>query len=313
MRLAFLGMLSYLSLQHAVFAAKSPVPAGGGAVDFAPLVELCEKSSKPSKEIRAKLAKEFLPSSAYRVSVIKEISAGKYAKCASALAEYYQALKQSPKDVGDENGKRSFITIGVAANMPEALDALEAEMARDANTEWLDVLRFEAPALYSKGVRKFVAIMAKAIRENQNVPQTTQESYGASMTDTQARAPVIPTAPLVVERYLKDIQSSKRKLDASEFADLNAIFAGSTASFRQVFLVPLKDVLSKQSSDWIASFRKEPVWSQIRLFPLMNAIGGPEVARELMWLSSNHNDFRVRALADKSLDDLGEGSVGARK
>lgn len=286
-------------------AATAPVKAGA-KTPFDEVNQLCQADSRSLKDIRTNLSKTTIPSSASRMALVNGLQKNQLPRCREALVDFFKMLKDKPAEVVAENGKRSFVTVGVAAGIEEAFAALEAEMERDSDEDWLEILRAEAPSSYTRGMKKFISIVASQIRYAQSMPKNAPEAYGAATTDSKERTPVRPTSPLIVERYLTEINASKRNLTLDELSELNAIFAGSTQSYRQVFLSPLRNVLSRQSVDWIASFRKEPVWSQVRLFPLMSSLGGPEVARELMWLSTQHKDFRVRAMANKALDDLAE-------
>jgi hypothetical protein len=85
---------------------------------------------------------------------------------------------------------------------------------------------------------------------------------------------------------------------------LNSVFILAEPGYRDVFLPLYGSALKPHTKSWLASFRKESASRQFRLFPVLEAVAGPEVVSELMKISREHVDERMRAMAERSLNRI---------
>lgn len=283
------------------------LPLSGRAADQkvgASLETVCGKSSSLSAEkARERMQKELMGDSTRNAALVEALRKGEAPRCKTALEDLTKQMLEKKEETEAMQGRMTFVSLALAAGIPDATRVVEQEMERGEPEAWLDLLRRNSVNTYNAVLTKWVASLAQKIRETQQTSQTSPALYGSSTSQENARPLVQLSSPILVHRYLVEAETNKRKLSTEELSNLNAIFAGATPAYRGTFSSPLKTVLSRQSAEWIQTFRKEPVWVQIRLFSLMSDMRGPEVTRELMWLSTNHKDMRVRALANSALDD----------
>lgn len=299
MRVTLFLVCASLACLNVAAAQNTALPKKGD------VVQKCQ-GKRDFKDVREMMAKEILPNSAYRVELLGLLKSKKAEQCGLALQNYIELFQKDFASASLESGKRGFLTLALAAQFPGAVDAVLREAAVSSPEDWLAVLEREAPVQYEESLSRFVSKMAHDVRSLQNLGQTSPQAYGSASSDATSREPAKVVSPLVLERYFSAIKKSKRKLSQAELSHLNAIYAGADASYRQIFSAPMKDLAKSQTSEWIAAFRTEQVWAQVRLFPLMTEVGGPEVMRELMWLSQNHKDVRVKSLANRAIDELTE-------
>ena len=297
------GAIAACTLPFALSAWATAVPAPQM------IQELCAKGSLTHQGLREKLLKEVLIHDSLRGALAKEVEKPGN-PCRAAVVDYLEKLQTNAKAEERYEGRFAFVALGVVARLPEAVKVIEKEIVDGSGNEWLSALAaLDGPA-YLRTLRTFVGSAAADIRKAQNFQTTAGQPYsGAALESHQTserntvRDAVRVVSPLVIDRYLRALLAGKIPPTNDDFASTNALFAGSNASYRQIFEEPLKKIIVRHTQAWIASFRSEATWVQFRLFPLMAAVGGPEMVRELMWLSSHHSDSRVRMLASRTLDD----------
>jgi hypothetical protein len=104
----------------------------------------------------------------------------------------------------------------------------------------------------------------------------------------------------------KDQSGEKRRKfpDESVWSSLNILYSTMGIQDKTNATSLLVNFVKAHDSDWIASFRKEPVWVQFRLLSIAKSVGGSEIVRELMWLSENSIDDQIKTLASSVLDEI---------
>jgi hypothetical protein len=132
--------------------------------------------------------------------------------------------------------------------------------------------------------------------------RTDVQLYGrTSIEGVVPSVEVKGASPLLLNLYLQNAQG--KKLGEDEFAALNMHFVAVNAGARRLFLESYAPLVRNQTSQWLASFRAEKVWTQFQLLDLMGEVGGSEMVRELLWLSQNHADAIVKNRASRVLDE----------
>lgn len=227
--------------------------------------------------------------------------------CGLAVKEILSRYLAKPA-LGAEKGspKAPFVILGLHAGLPEATRILEIEVLHGDADDWLDTLGRIDKQASLRAMKMWVAQAAQAIRQLENISSQSYEAYGEGLIEGQGfgRESVRLVSPLLVEKFLREVRDAHVPLSPAEISDLNVVFAGTNPTYRQIFVHSFAAIVQSHIGAWIPAFRKEPVWVQFRLFPLMANLRGPEVVRELMWLSSHHADSRVRSLAGRTLDEV---------
>lgn len=283
-------------------AATSAPSAADKASAEAEVKRLCA-SQTGAMELRRKLVDEVMPGFHKRVALVNHLRAGGGDACQTAVVSY---LKDLADGKPHEKGHVSLLVLGVSADLSGISAALENEIVGNRGAGFLDSLHTTDKEVYARTLRTWLSSAAAKVRAEQSLALLPQDLYGhATLTDADAkRSAVRPTAPLVFERFLKLMNEEKHDVSAEEFQSVNVLFASATPSYREVFLPMLTSAAQAHQRKWLDAFRLEPPWVQTRLVPILERVGGPEMVRELMWLSTYHKDLRVRALASSALDNV---------
>jgi hypothetical protein len=267
---------------------------------------ICAKNDVSLVDLRSKMVSEIVPFSDRRSELVKLLQKGEGGRCRESLQQFVSSAASGKEKEIDSKGRLTLILLAVSGSLTDSSSVLAHEVASGRGNELLDTLRSVDEPAYERTLREWMASTARELRDAQAMRPTGDAAYGRATVSADAaeREGARILNPLMMERRLSLAIERKSVLSMEELADMNAIFAGSAAAYRDVFAPLYGSVLKTNVSTWIASFRKESAWVQTRLFPLMTRVGGPEVVRELMWLADNHADLRIRALAERSLDEI---------
>jgi hypothetical protein len=267
---------------------------------------ICVKSDLSLVDMRAKMVADIVPFSDRRLDLIQMLQKGEGGRCRESLQRFISDVAAGKESDLELKGRLTLILLAVSGSLTDSAKVLSLEVSSGRGSELLDTLRKVDEAAYERTLREWMSSTAAEIREAQATHPTGDAAYGRVTVPAEGaeRVGARILNPLMIERRLTLASEHKSTLSGQELSDMNAIFAGSTAAYREAFAPLYRSVLTTNVSAWIASFRKESVWVQSRLFPLMTLVGGPEVVRELMWLADNHADLRIRGLAERSLDEI---------
>ena len=227
--------------------------------------------------------------------------------CLEFLKERLAAAQKSLQDKSFDLSKQSyrpFVLLAVAAGLPEGKTVLADLSTHDESGDWLMALSSFAPEAYSAALEASVDRIANQVRSELGLSLVPSNMYGKVKENVFTEKSVRFQNPLLVHSYLSDLIDDKKKPGPEVWARLNLLYATMGRIDKTTSTQLFKDMIRKHDSDWIMSFRKEPVWVQFRLLPLAAGAGGPEIVRELLWLSENALDEQVRLLASSSLDGI---------
>lgn len=253
------------------------------------------------------LSHVYLKDQETRISLIQNIRQHQLPGCSQAfedyLGQFLEYKNQDKKSLGFEN----YLMIALSAEIPIAKRLIENQINRGKLLEWLDVFQQSDKEAYFRTLSQWVSRVAELLRQLDNSPLQDLSKYGHSQKeglDLKTPEAIAIWNPILIDRYLHEIQSEERHLTQEQFSALNVIFAASNQSYRDIFLIPMTKTVDLSIENWVKSFREEPVWIQFRLLALMGRVGGGMVKRELIWLSKNHENFKIRSLAQSTLNKV---------
>lgn len=186
---------------------------------------------------------------------------------------------------------------------------LDAEVARGSGEAYLETMRRTAFRDYLRVMRKWVTHTAQAIRNEGHLPSPADADYGYMDTRIilDEASPVKLVSPLLLTRYLEDLDEQRLPVDLSLASDLHILFALSQGGYRDVLKDPLVALMKMHLRPFLTAFRRETPQVQVRLVSLFETLENPDIVRELMWLSQYHKDTTLRSVSSRILDTKLEG------
>ncbi|MBM3382941.1 MAG: hypothetical protein FJY29_10930 [Betaproteobacteria bacterium] len=294
--------LVLLSCVVATDLLNSLIGNGVAAAELSALAKICSTTSAVGKErFQDVLAQASMASSQER-NLLLETLRDKNNGCRKELEIRLQELKDKPSNFKNNTGRHAALNLGLMLDLPVALQLVEAEAATSGAPEWLSMLSQWDERSYSTLLRSWVLSSAEKLRGRMGLPKATSELYGKSQIEErvqQGEKSVL--TPLVLELYLKDVLT-KPSVTVDEFAALNIHYAAGNAGSRRLFGENYIVLLKRNAAQWIPVFREERPWTQFQMIDLMGRVGGSEMIRELLWISQNHADTRMKSRASQALD-----------
>ncbi|NBO38036.1 hypothetical protein EBU99_05585 [bacterium] len=295
--LAFAGLsfFTLLTLSPAVNAA----PRAGAQ---AALLDRCSGSRSIGMEaLQALLAETSVSELQVRQSLLtlmRDPSNG----CRKTLEGWLQDIKSKPSSMQNNTGRLAAMTLGLLLDLPVAVEFVEAEAASSGGLEWLATLEHWDRNAYSALLRKWIVKTAEQSRSARALQQPIGQIYGRVVIEEgRGHSESKSLAPMILNLYLKNI--ARTKPSAEEFFALNIHFAAANAGARQIFQESYVELLRANAVAWMTTFRSENAWTQFQLIDLMGRVGGSEMVKELLWLSQNHMDTRIKSRASQVLDE----------
>lgn len=222
--------------------------------------------------------------------------------CRKAIELRLLEIKEKPANFKNNTGRHAALTLGLLLNLPVALQIVESEAAISGAPEWLAMLQQWDEKAYSELLRKWVLEAGEKLRFDLGLQSAGKQNYGKTLIEERSHnGKKNQQAPFVLELYLKS--ALHRAPSVNEFAAINIHYAAADAASRRLFHDNFVAILRKNSVSWVNSFRDERAWTQFQMIELMASIGGSEMVRELLWLSQNHIDERMKSRASQALDD----------
>jgi hypothetical protein len=260
-------------------------------------------SARPTAdELQAMLAENSLTDANTRHKLI-EVMQKPDSPCRKTLETWLGDLKGKPVDARSNTGRMAAVTLGVLLDLPAAKTFVGSEAESGGGLEWLATLQQWDEKAFAELLQKWVIRSGDDIRKQRGLAIFTRETYGkqliADATGSASLQAVPP--PVVFDQYLKLL--AKRPPGAEELNALNAIYVNLNSGARGLYSKEYVSILRKNSVAWVNAFRVESAWVQFQLLELMGRTGGAEVVRELMWLSQNHQDPRIKSRASQALDE----------
>ncbi|NBW81084.1 hypothetical protein EBR21_04950, partial [bacterium] len=212
-------------------------------------------------------------------------------------------LKGKAVDARANTGRLAAVTLGVLLDLPAAKAFVGSEAASGGGLEWLATLQQWDEKAFAELLQKWVIRSGDDIRKQRGLAIFTRETYGKQMiaeATGSASLQAVPP-PVVFDQYLKQLE--KHPPGSEELNALNAIYVNLNSGARRLYSKEYISILRKNSVAWVNAFRIESAWVQFQLLELMGRTGGAEMVRELMWLSQNHQDPRVKSRASQALDE----------
>ncbi|MEN9530134.1 MAG: hypothetical protein RI932_2007 [Pseudomonadota bacterium] len=302
-------MKSYLSARVFVWAGCVAVlgsfclgRASAASAAEKTLVQMCSTTSSIGTEKFQALLSQASMASPQDRNALLEVMRTKNNGCRKELETRLLALKEKPSDFKSNTGRHAALNFGIMLDLPVALQLVEAEAASSGAPEWLSMLAQWDERSYSGLLRGWVMSSAETLRRRMSLPKTTSELYGKSQIEElshQGEKSVL--TPIVLELYLKNVLNSSA-ISADEFAALNIHYVAGNAGSKRLFADNYAALLNKRAAQWIPVFREERPWTQFQMIELMGRVGGSEMVRELLWLSQNHTDPRMKSRASQALD-----------
>lgn len=199
---------------------------------------------------------------------------------------------------------RPLILLAVSAGVPPGKTLLSQILVQDRGGDWLETLREKDDALFEQVLFETVRKLADDIRKDLQLSRVDASSYGRSPVPDLSISGVRYSNPLLVQTFFYRLSRTPRPLAEQELSDVNLLFATLDRWDRPLARPMVRDVILRNESSWIQSFRQEPVWVQYRLLRLLRGLKGPEIVRELMWLSEYHVDEKMKSLAGNTLENI---------
>jgi len=222
--------------------------------------------------------------------------------CRKAIELRLLEIKEKPANFRNNTGRHAALTLGILLDLPAALQIVESEAAISGAPEWLAMLQQWDEKAYAELLRKWVLVAGEKLRFDLGLQSVDKQSYGKTLIEERLQnGKKNQLAPFVLELYLKN--ALQRTPSVTEFAAINIHYAAADASSRRLFHDDFASILRKNSVSWVNSFRDERAWTQFQMIELMASIGGSEMVRELLWLSQNHMDERMKSRASQALDE----------
>jgi hypothetical protein len=254
-----------------------------------------------SDELQSLLAEQSLADTAMRQQLVSLMQKPDN-RCRKSLEKWLTEIREKPAAFETNTGRLAAVTLGVLLDLPVARQFVESEAASGGGLEWLATLRQWDEKAYHSLLSQWVLRGAAAIRRERGLPLLTAELYGKNpISDVSASSTATGFSPVVFDLFLKSL--AERKPAKEELSALNVIFINFNAGARKLYSDSFATVLRKNVVNWMSEFRMESAWAQFQLIELMGQTGGAEMVRELMWISQNHSDVRMKSRAAQILDD----------
>jgi hypothetical protein len=241
--------------------------------------------------------------------------------CEIALRELIGQFNDSIDKGSYESSKqalRPYVLLAVVTGMPEGAELLGKLLMADNSGDWLVSLRSFDADVYAQILESVALKVATKLRKDLDLGLVDPSMYGQIKSNVFVEKRVRYNNPLLIHSYLaslveRDVRSThkdqsgekRRKFpDESVWSSLNILYSTMGIQDKTNATSLLVNFVKAHDSDWIASFRKEPVWVQFRLLSIAKSVGGSEIVRELMWLSENSIDDQIKTLASSVLDEI---------
>lgn len=289
------SLLNFAVVFSAAAKPVSPVESG--------FIKTCKASGGAIKaeELQALLAESSLADVRVRQDFIAILRQPDN-RCRKSLEAWLGDLRAHSLDGRANTGRLAAVTLGVLLNIAAAQQFIAAEAASGAGLEWLATLQQWDDKAYSALLQTWIVEGGREIRRTRGFAQLDAQLYGKTQIgDSPAAQTRQMVSPLVVDLFLK--LAAQRAVSVDELGALNAIFVDLNSGARSLYLEAFGRVVRRNAVDWVSVFRRESAWTQFQLMELMGRVGGAEMVRELMWLSQNHMDTRMKIRASQALDE----------
>jgi len=255
------------------------------------------------------MSKKILKDNGRRAELVKLMSHDKAEGCRHAITDYLnEFIENSSVDATD---LQTYLLLAFAAKLPVATELIKKEITEGKLIDYLDVFEKSDKEAYFAVLEQWVERVGALVRQVDHAEKLDEKLYGKiSQYENEIKTPEsIPIwNPMLIDKYMTEIVKQKIKLTKNDFADLNIIYAASNQSYREVFLTKMSSVISLAQTNWMTSFRTEPPWVQFRLLPVMGKVSSSLMKRELIWLSQYHQNFKIRSVAEATLEKAAVGT-----
>ncbi len=266
----------------------------------------CESYSGQSHFLE-QMSKEILKDNKRRIKLVELMNSKHATGCREALSDYLKEIIKDDSNLEGRRGFEAYLALAFTVHLPEATELIEKEIDKGKLVDWIDVVQNSDKEAYFSALSHWVQKVAVLIRQITHGEAVDEKLYGRiSGNEQEILTPeAIPIwNAIIVHKYMAEVMSRRMKLTKNEFAYLNILYAASNQSYREIFLKEMSSIVELSDVNWVTDFREEPTWVQFRLFPIMAKTRGGVVKRELIWLSNNHQEFRIRALAQSTLEKV---------
>lgn len=255
------------------------------------------------KDFFKKMSSEILSNEHRRKQLVLDLTQKNVPKCEIALKEYMKRILEED-DYTPKLGEQAFLSLALIAKIPEASTVIAREIDKGYLSSWIDTLKDTNDTEYINSLNSWIKRVATEIRKNDNfslkkTPQLNNEK------EIKYPDMVRIWTPILMNRYLNEIIQRKTLLNEEQFGHLNIIYAATTPAYRITFSDQIAKIVSINTKTWISSFKKESMWVEFRLFPIMEKVGSYEIRKELEILSNSpdQNDL-IKNLAKSTLEKL---------
>lgn len=248
-------------------------------------------------------------------------AAASQSPCALALRESLGQVRDSIDNGSYEKSKqlyRPYVLLAVVTGMPEGAEVLGKLLMADNSGDWLVSLRSFDGDVYTQVLESVATKVANKLRQDLDLGLIDASMYGRIKSNVFTEKRVRYNNPLLIHSYLASLvdrdasgplkkklaEKERRFPDDGVWASLNILYATMGIQDKTNATSLLVNLIKAHDADWIASFRREPVWVQFRLLSIARLVGGAEIVRELMWLSENALDDQIKILAASTLDEI---------
>lgn len=228
--------------------------------------------------------------------------------CETALSDYINKSLSS-QNYEPKPGEQAFLSMALMAKIPAAYKVIEKEIDKGLLSSWIDKLKETNENAYYDALQSWISKVAQEVRTLSKDTNLDDSNYGKlTKENNELKSPnaVRIWTPILMNRYLTETIQKQKKLHQNEFSHLNIIYAASTSSYKEIFGEQISKIISYNSKEWVLSFRKERPWIQFRLFPLLQQSNDGNITREIIWISNNHENKKLRELALSTLEKLAE-------
>jgi hypothetical protein len=294
--------LKALALSLAVCFSPDPLSQNRAFASEAAL-ELCSsKSALSAKDFQSLLSGFSMSDKKFRKALVSRMSQ-KSSPCRVALEQRLDEIYSKPADFVSNTGRNAALTLGLMLELPLAQRIIEAELEVGDSTEWLEMLRLWNQQAYRSALRNWLVNEAGKRRQQMQLSLQDVQNYGLrQIEEFTFDESASKRTSLVLQLYLKDALGLTHT--AQDFTSLNAHYASLRPGVRKLFKDSFAKLVQKSPAAWVQAFRTERSWTQFQLLELMEVAGGAEIVRELLWLSENHIDKRMKLRAQSALNHL---------
>lgn len=276
-------------------------PAVASAAE--PMKQFCSgEAALSAKDFQSLLADFSIRDHKFREALVLQMSQ-KTNMCRAALERRLEEIQKKPADFVSNTGRNAALTLGLVLEIPLALKIIEAEMQLGESAEWLDMLRQWNQQAYRSALRRWLVNDAFKRRKELGLSNQDVQNYGLRQIEEFVfKDGASKSTSLILQLYLKD--AVKLSSTVEEFTALNVHYASLRPGVRRIFKDSFARLVKKSPAAWVQAFRSERSWTQFQLLELMEAAGGAEIVRELLWLSEHHIDRRMKLRAQLALSTL---------